>query len=195
MFHLPRRTPSLISLAIVDPVAEADHDEWLEAARARDVEDTGDRAEARASLCNRCQSFDIQSFARSPSRTRGYLLKDVEMSARDGCEFCSLLLDGVKNVERPTYFYTTASNRQKTTNPDLYVHMTVSESGWDDKASLMVPGLRANRLLIQLGDRFSEVRNQSEHEICLAADPCTYFPLSLDIIKVSCNYSKPSSLK
>lgn len=185
MFHLSRRTPSLISLATIDPVAEADHDEWLEAARARDVEDTGDRAEAGASLCNRCQSFDIQSFARSPSRRKGYLLKDVEMSARDGCEFCSLLLDSVKNVERPTYFYTTAFNRQKTTNPDLYVHMTVYESCQDDKTSLMTPGLRANRLLIQLGDRYSEVRNQSEHEICLAADPCTCFHLSLGILKLS----------
>lgn len=182
---MPRRTPSLISLATVDPAAEVDHDEWLGAAQARDVEDTSDEAEAAASLCNRCQNFDIQSFTRSPSRRRGYLLKDVEMGARNGCEFCSLLLDGVKDVERPTYFYTMAVNRRKTTNPDLYVHMTVSESYQGDKASLMAPGLRANRLFIQLGDRFSEVRNQSEHEICLAADPCTYFPLYLDILKVS----------
>lgn len=182
---MPRRTSSLISLTTIDPAAAVEHDEWLEAAQARDVEDTGDEAEAAASLCNRCQNFDIQSFTRSPSRRRGYLLKDVETSARDGCEFCSLLLDGVKDVERPTYFYTTAFNRKKTTNPDLYVHMTVSESFRDDKASLMAPGLRANRLLIQLGDRFSEVRNQSEHEICLGADRCTYFPLYLDILKVS----------
>jgi hypothetical protein len=68
--------------------------------------------------------------------------------ARDGCEFCSLLLDCVKNVERPTYFYTTAFNGQRTTNPDLYVHMTVSKNYQDDKASLMAPGLHANRLLI-----------------------------------------------
>jgi len=183
MFHLPRRTPSLISLATVNPVVEADHDEWLEAARARDVEETGDWAEAEASLCDRCQSFDLQSFARSPSRRRGYLLKDVEMSARDGCEFCSLLLDGVKNVERPKYFYITAFNKQKATNPDLYVHMTVSESFRDDEVNLMAPGLRANRLLIHIGDRFSEVRNQSEHEICLAADPCAYFPLCLIFLK------------
>lgn len=185
MFHPPRRTPGLISLATVDAVTEADHDEWLEAALARDAEDTGDGAGTGSSLCDRCHSFDIQSFARSPSRTRGYLLKDVEMSADDGCEFCSLLLDSVKNVERPTYFYTTAFNRQETTDPDLYVHMKVYESGRDDKASLMGPGLRVNRLLIQLGDRFSEIRNQSEHEICLAADPCTYFTLLLDILEVS----------
>lgn len=189
---MPRRTPSLISLATVDLVAEVDRDEWLEAAQARDVEDTSDEAEAAASLCNRCQNFDIQSFARSPSRRRGYLLKDVEMSARDGCEFCSLLLDGVKDVERPTYFYTTTFNRQKTTNPDLYVHMTVSESYRDDKASLMAPGLRANRLFIQLGDRFSEVRNQSEHEICLAADPSSPAALNEDIIG-RCFGGHPSS--
>ncbi|KAF2647721.1 hypothetical protein K491DRAFT_763527 [Lophiostoma macrostomum CBS 122681] len=87
-----------------------------------------------------------------------------------------------RNVERPTYFYTTAFNGQKTTNPDLYVHMTVSKNYQDDKASLMAPGLHANRLLIQLGDRFSGVRNQSEHEICLAADPSSPAALNEDII-------------
>jgi hypothetical protein len=184
---MPRRTRSSISLTTIGPAAEGDHDEWLEAVQARDAEDTGDEAEAAASLCNRCKNFDIQSFARSPSRRKGYQLKDVEKSARNGCEFCSLLVDSVKDVERPTYFYTTAFNKQKTTNPDLYVHMTVSENYRNDEVNLMAPGLRANRLLIQLGDRFSEVRNQSEHEICLAADPCTYFPLYLDILKVSFN--------
>lgn len=184
MFQRPRHTPSSIFLGTVDPIAEADYEEWSEAARARDVEDASDRAEPGASLCNRCQSFDVQS-GRSPSRRKGYLLEDVEMSAHDGCEFCSLLLDGVKNVERRTYFYLTAFNGQKTTNLDLYVHKIVFGSFRDDKARLMATGLRANSLLIQRCDRFSEVRNQSEHEIHLTADPCTYFPLSLDIYKVS----------
>lgn len=62
-----------------------------------------DNISDRALLCKCCQRFDIRSFARSASQRRGYLLRDVQASASDGCEFCSLLLDSVKNVEsRPT---------------------------------------------------------------------------------------------
>jgi hypothetical protein len=123
-----------------------------------------------AMLCDRCKHFDIQSFARSASRRRGYALREVEIAAANGCEFCSLLLDSVKDVERPTYFSTTFLGRHTPTNPDLYLHMTLSENYTNKKIQPVSPGLRVNRLLTEIGDRFSEVRNASEHELCLAAD-------------------------
>jgi hypothetical protein len=125
-------------------------------------------------LCDRCQRFDIQSFARSSSRRCGYVLREVEVAAANGCEFCSLLLDSVKDIEKPTYFTSIPIwgwGRFKPTNSDIYLHMTVSENYVNKKLLPVSPGLRVNRLLTEIGDRFNEVRNASEHELCLAADP------------------------
>jgi len=83
-----------------------------------------------------------------------------------------LLLDSVKDIEKPKYFNSTPLwGRVKPTNRDLYLHMTVSENYVGEKLLPVSPGLRVNRLLTEIGDRFSEVRNASEHELCLAADP------------------------
>lgn len=129
---------------------------------------------SQTTLCERCQNFDIQTFAKTATRKRGYLLSNVETAAREGCEFCSLLMDSVKDVEKPGYFYANMFRGRTTIHPGLYVHMTLSENYADKTLSSSTsssPRLQANRLLAQLGDRFSEVRNASEHELCLAADP------------------------
>jgi hypothetical protein len=153
------RPASLIELDAVLSAPDPDQNDTL------DIPDDG------ATLCDRCQRFDVQSFARNPSRRCGYLLHDVEAAAVNGCEFCSLLFDSVKDVERPTYFSAAILSGYITpTNPDLYLHMTLSEN-YTNKANAPVsPGLRVNRLRTEIGDRFSEVKNASEHELCLAAD-------------------------
>jgi hypothetical protein len=123
-----------------------------------------------AILCNRCLRFDIQLFAGSASRRCGYLLREVEIAAANGCEFCSLLLDSVSDVEKPTYFNSTILDRNIPTNHDLYVHLTLSENYRNRGNRPVSLGLQVNRLLTELGDRFSDMRNASGHELCLAAD-------------------------
>jgi hypothetical protein len=124
-----------------------------------------------SSLCKRCQAFNIQAFMDSAKRRRGYLLDDVKSDAAEGCEFCALLLAGVQDVAKPTYFYREFTGADKTINPDIYVHMTLSENYTDPTVGPENQGLRANRLSIELGGRFSDVQNASAHELCLAADP------------------------
>lgn len=124
-----------------------------------------------APLCGLCQNFDIQSFTKGSTPNRGYLLRHVEAAAV-GCEFCSLLLDSVKDVEKPTYFYKGLFHHNLyALKPDLYVHMMLSENYSVSKKSSNWLPLAANRLSAEVGDRFSDVRNASEHELCLAADP------------------------
>jgi hypothetical protein len=126
--------------------------------------------ENRLPLCERCQNFDLQSFARSASGIRGYLFRDVE-AADDSCEFCSLLLESLKDVEKPTYFYYHFWNGTTKTNPDIYVHMTLSQnfSYISAKQGTSLP-LCANRLSIEIGDRYSDVNTPSSYELCLAAE-------------------------
>lgn len=168
------RSTSLISLATIDPDIERYRDNRDDDAQPLAINAVSDQAEAEPALCPRCQNFDIQSFARSANRRKGYLLKEVEAAANQSCQFCELLLDAVKDVEKPEYFYLNAIWGRTTLNPDLYVHMTISESYKDEALATTSPGLQANRLLIELGDRFSGIRNQSRHEICIAADPGRY---------------------
>jgi hypothetical protein len=169
------RSTSLISLATIDPDIEPYRDDWEDDSQSLAVGAVRNQAEAEISLCARCQNFDIQSFARGADRRKGYLLKNVEAAADQGCQFCGLLLDAVKDVEKPEYFYSNAFVGGKTTlNPDLYVHMTISENYKDKTLATPSRGLRANRLLVELGDRFSGMRNPSNHEICIASDPGRY---------------------
>jgi hypothetical protein len=119
---------------------------------------------AGASLCDRCQNFDIQSFTRSSSRRRGYLLRDVEAAA-GGCEFCSLLLDSLKDVEKPKYFYDNFRGGYNDLKPDLYVHMTLSENYSGSKKQSNSLPLGANRLLTEVGDRNSDVKSTSEQRV------------------------------
>lgn len=130
--------------------------------------DSGPRAPP---LCELCQNFDIHSFNRGSTQTRGYLLRHVEAAAV-GCEFCSLLFDSVKDVEKPTYFYNSLLGYSThDLKPDLYLHMTLSENySGSNKQSTWLP-LGANRLSTEIGDRFSDVKSASKHELCLAADP------------------------
>jgi hypothetical protein len=167
---MPNSSTSLISLATIDPHIEPYRDEQ-EDAQQLVVGQAHNQAEAEISLCARCENFDIQSFARGADRRKGYLLKDVKVAADRGCQFCGLLLDAVEDTEKPEYFYTTAFGGKTILNPDLYVHMTISESHKDEKLTTPARGLRANRLLVELGDRFSGMRNPSNHEICIASDP------------------------
>ena len=166
---MSNRPTSLIEQGAALSTPDPDQDDSLDILDIPDV--WPDNVGNGATLCDHCQRFDIQSFARSASCRRGYVFREVKAAAADGCEFCSLLLDSVKDVERPTYFYTNNLGRRTTTNSDLYVHMTLSENYTDKKMQSASPGLRANRLLTEIEDRFSEVKNASEHELCLAADP------------------------
>lgn len=47
--------------------------------------------QADPTLCQRCQSFDIQAFSRSQTPWRGYRVGDIADSASSGCPFCSYL--------------------------------------------------------------------------------------------------------
>jgi len=182
-----RRAQSLISLATIDPVAEPYRDEWDDDPIAITITgssgDGGDDDDGvSSSLCIRCQNFDIQSFGRVAGRRKGYLLRDVEEAAAagHGCEFCALLLDAVKDVPMPEYFYINIFSSATVIHPDLYVHMTVSENYKDGNEkpahTVSSSGLRANRIHVEIGGRFTGVRNPSGHEICLAADPSKSTP-------------------
>lgn len=167
-----RRITSAISLDTIDADAESYRDDLDDGANPTSGPAVAEEA-ADGALCDRCQNFDIQSFARSATRRKGYLLKDVEASAYLQCGFCAMLWDAVKDVAKPEYFYTNTLGPGRTvTNPDLYVHMTISESYKEVPSIKTSAGLHANRLLIELGGRFSGERNASKDEICFAADPC-----------------------
>lgn len=131
-----------------------------------------DQAEDNATrLCDRCQRFDLQSFAGDRSLRHGYALRDVEAAASNGCEFCTLLLDSVKDVEKPEYFSATIFGGRRPRNPDLYVYMTLSENYVQSKTPPGFPGLRVNRLLTEIGDKYTKLTSASDHELCLVADP------------------------
>ena len=122
-------------------------------------------------LCDRCRNFDIHAFGKTPSRTKGYLLRDVQTWADSSCAFCALLARSIHGINTPEYFYASAIPWWlRTTKPDIYVHMTVSNNYETPPLELDSHKLNANRLLVRLGDRFSDVKAESEFEICLAAD-------------------------
>jgi len=133
-----------------------------------------------AVLCERCKNFDIQAFARSENRTRGYMLHDVQLAATNAgdcadCAFCSLVLRSVEDVERPkdtTEWELNPFRIPIDKDPSMYVHMTpCADNIITATDPTITSGLRANRLRAAVADRFSEVMNASEHELCLVADP------------------------
>lgn len=180
-----RRADSTVSLDTIDPDAPY-HDDLRSDLETHGATTVRSGIDVSSSLCPRCQCFDVQSFHRSTTRRKGFLLKDVELGAQTGCKFCGLLLDAVKDVEPPGYFYTHSVVPGKTiTNPDIYVHLTISESYKDGKLGSKWAGLRTNRLMVELGDRYSDLRTRSEQEICLAASPrkspsASHMPLNSD---------------
>lgn len=88
------------------------------------------------------------------------------------------MLESVKDVAEPEYFQSNAFWGRTVTKPDLWVHMTLSrdyDEGKMGQGSVNGDGregMGVNRMLVELGDRFSGVRNKSDMEICVAADPC-----------------------
>jgi hypothetical protein len=158
----------LIELEAIVPTSDSGLDDAQDISGIAHLEPTG--VKNGAILCNRCLRFDIQLFARSASCSCGYLLREVEVAAANGCEFCSLLLDSVSDVEKPTYLNCTILDRNIPTNRDLYAHLTLSENYGNRGNRPVSLGLQVNRLLTELGDRFSDMRNASGHELCLAAD-------------------------
>jgi hypothetical protein len=120
-------------------------------------------------LCDRCSIFDVQSFTKTPNRTRGYKKSDVETSAASNCRFCRLLLETVEGLDPPDPFYISTFGGLKSTRPELYIHMTLSENG-EAATEKTVGPFGFNRLHIAVGGRFEEVRSHSEVELCLAAD-------------------------
>lgn len=144
----------LVSTLVVDPY----EDDLLDASPV----------EGQA-LCGRCQRFDIQSFA---AGRRGYRMLDIQAGMLGGCAFCTLLLDSVRDVQNPTYFGSdTTFGSAPQLDSELWLHMSLSEDYVKRKPrSGALGGLRANRLLVEVGDRFTEVRTASCGEICLAAE-------------------------
>ncbi|KAH8912991.1 HET-domain-containing protein [Coniochaeta sp. PMI_546] len=157
------RPPSLIELdSVILPLDGGE-----------DVYSTDDQPGHETDLCPRCQQFNIQSFNLSNDFTRGYLLSDVRSAAADGCAFCSLLLDSVSTVSRPRDATELEPNPLRlpvNNNPDIYVHMTLSRDYEQVTSNSLDTGLGVNRLRTAIADRFSEVRNASDHELCLAAE-------------------------
>ncbi|CAM1509810.1 Fc.00g001450.m01.CDS01 [Cosmosporella sp. VM-42] len=50
-------------------------------------------------LCSRCRAFNIQAFAKNQFEYRGYPLEAFVRAAKDGCSFCSMLLEQFMAVE------------------------------------------------------------------------------------------------
>lgn len=123
-----------------------------------------------APLCCQCSIFDIQSFARTPYRSRGYKRSDVEKSAASNCRFCLLLLDSVRGLDPPDPFYISTFGALRSIEPELYIHMTLSEN-YETATKKTVGPLCFNRLHTAIGGRFDEVRSHSDVELCVAADP------------------------
>ncbi|KAK4443003.1 hypothetical protein QBC34DRAFT_452750 [Podospora aff. communis PSN243] len=128
---------------------------------------------ASASLCTLCQDFNIQSFALGSSRTRGYRLADVQSGAKldPPCGFCALLFDIAKDLEPPMYFTSSivSNGSRPADDVEMWVHLTASENYCSANVS-QGHGLRVNRLLVEVGDRFGKVRQKSDEEVCFAAD-------------------------
>jgi hypothetical protein len=126
------------------------------------------------SLCTLCQDFNIQSFAFGSSRTRGYRLADVRSGSKldPPCEFCALLFDIAKDLEPPMYFTSSVvTNRSHPAEDvEMWVHLTASENYYSADVTSQRHRLRANRLSVEVGDRFGKVRRRSNEEICFAAD-------------------------
>lgn len=133
-----------------------------------------DHEPANSPLCSRCRRFDIHSFA-PPIRTRSYRLRDTDVSANAGCRFCGLLSRAVSGVEKPRYHNNVFFNTKGgPVERELYIHMTLSQNYEDAGKSQEGPGLAVNRMRLELGDRFSELRHTCEEEICLVAEPSKF---------------------
>jgi len=113
-------------------------------------------------LCTTCQSFNIQSLLQTNKR-KGYPLSTVQ-TVSTTCPFCALLLSAIKDVPKPIYFYAHVFRGKTDLHPEIYIHMTLSSP---------------TRISLELGDRFSGIRNPSPHEICIAADAGS--PASRDV--------------
>jgi hypothetical protein len=117
-------------------------------------------------LCDRCLQFDIQSFARAPEGRRGYTLSSVDKGAREGCEFCGLLGECVRDLPSDEW-------RQ---HKEPYLHMSI----WENETRRIrkagkYSGLRANRIKFWVGGLYTVKQKESEisvfnGEICLAAE-------------------------
>jgi hypothetical protein len=130
------------------------------------------------SLCDRCQQFDIQSFAKASEGRRGYTLSSVEEGAREGCEFCDLLFECVSELP----------GEEWKQHKEPYIHMTLWEN--DTRRISKIPphgGLCANRLKLWVGGLYTVKQKESEidvfnGEICLAAEPDSTAAMNSDII-------------
>ena len=169
-YRMAEASRDLIEL---DSVGHSANDNGAATAQSRIY---GSTVVPRASLCEECQDFDIQAFAKAPSQRLGYPLHQVEAGSIDGCTFCSMLFACVNNLKTPENPYLN-QEANHATRSQLFVHMTMSRDYAGGKRLETSP-LSANRLLIELGDRFSELRSVCEDEICIAADPGWYFKQS-----------------
>jgi hypothetical protein len=128
-------------------------------------------------LCSRCLQFDIQSFAKAPEGRRGYTLTSVEKGAKEGCEFCSLLNECVKELP----------DKEWKQHKEPYIHMSL----WENSTRRISPrlrggGLSANRLKVWIGGLYTVKQKESEieifkGEICLAAEPDSAAACNSDI--------------
>jgi hypothetical protein len=82
-----------------------------------------------------------------------------------------MLFESVKDVAVPEYMESNTFWGKKRIMLDIYVHMTLSKDYAERTSREVGDGLQTNRMLLEVGDRFSGVRNRSNVEICVAADP------------------------
>lgn len=71
-------------------------------------------------LCQRCQSFDIQAFSRNQTAWRGYRVGDIADSASSGCPFCSYLARYLDHAGYEIY-----TKKQDKGSKAEWIHFTV----------------------------------------------------------------------
>jgi hypothetical protein len=101
------------------------------------------------SLCHFCQEFDIQAFKADPEGLRGYSLRAIRQSARDGCCFCELLQTTLNDTSSDGLL---PFNEDEEAD-DLWLHMRIcgNDVTTTARTDLHAP---VNRLQILVGPRF-----------------------------------------
>jgi hypothetical protein len=103
-------------------------------------------------LCPSCLAFDIHAFSLDQDQMRGYKCGDAMKAAKEGCKFCSLLLEIARenypNLDPESWLHLQLS-RDYGVGPAIDVH----ESG--------PQGLQYNSLRILVGSRMQRLLQNS----------------------------------
>lgn len=118
-------------------------------------------------LCESCQHFDIHCFATDPDGIRAFKLEAVYNSAREGCDFCLLLLTNLKDD--------IAQLSAKEVDCS-WIHMSLYDNF--QRPTRDGKGYRYNKLIAKLADcstikpeLSSKADSGKQYEFSVAADP------------------------